>query len=90
MKLYPLSNFQVYDSVFLSQVATFTIRLPWWLSSKESTCDAGDAGTEDLIPGWERSPGVGNGNPLQYFCVENPMDRGVWQATVHGVTKSRT
>ena len=49
--------------------------------------DAGDAG---LIPGWGRSPGVGNGNPLQYSCLENPMDRGAWRATVHGVTKSQT
>ena len=48
--------------------------------------DAGDAG---LIPGWGRSPGVGNGNPLQYSCLENPMDRGAWRATVHGVTKSQ-
>ena len=58
--------------------------LPRWLSGKESTCDAGDSG---LIPGSERSPGVGNGNPLQYSCLRNPMDRGVWWATVHGVTK---
>ena len=45
---------------------------------------------EDLgsVPGWGRSPGGGNGNPLQYSCLENPMDRGAWQATVHGVTKS--
>ena len=41
-------------------------------------------------PGSGRSPGVGNGYPLQYCCLENPMDRGVWQATVHGVAKSRT
>ena len=52
--------------------------LPRWLSGKESTCDAGDSG---LIPGSERSPGVGNGNPLQYSCLGNPMDRGVWWAT---------
>ena len=44
----------------------------------------------DSIPGLERSPGEGNGNPLQYSCLENPMDRGAWQATVHRVTKSRT
>ena len=42
------------------------------------------------IPGWERSLGGGNGNPLQYSCLESPMDRGVWQATVHGVAKSHT
>ena len=53
--------------------------------SKESACNAGDAG---LIPGLGRSPGEGNGNPLQYSCLENPMDRGAWQATVHGVAES--
>ena len=53
---------------------------------KESACSAGDLG---LIPGSGRSPGEGNGNPLQYFCLENPMDRGAWQATVHGVTRVR-
>ena len=54
---------------------------------QESTCNAGDPGS---IPGWGRSPGEGNGNPLQYSCLETPMDRGAWQATVHGVAKSRT
>ena len=58
--------------------------LPWWLSGKESTCQAGDSG---LIPGWGRSPGEGNGNPLQYCCLGNPMDRGAWWATVPGVAK---
>ena len=52
--------------------------------SKESACSAGDLG---LIPGLGRSPGEGNGNPLQYCCRENPMDKGAWQATVHAVTK---
>ena len=52
---------------------------------KESACNAGDLG---LIPGSGRSPGGGNGNPLQYSCLENSMDRGAWQATVHGVVKS--
>ena len=55
--------------------------------SKESACNAGDLG---LIPGLGRSPGEGNGNPLQYSCLENPMGRRAWWATVHGVTKSRT
>ena len=50
-------------------------------------CNAGDLGS---IPGWGRSPGEGNGNPLQYSCLENPMDGGAWWATVHGVAKSRT
>ena len=51
---------------------------------------AGDAGSIGSIPGSGRSSGGGNGNPLQYSCLENPIDRGVWQATVHGVTKSWT
>ena len=54
---------------------------------KASACDAEDPSS---IPGLGRSPGEGNGNPLQYFCLENPMDRGAWQATVHGVAKSQT
>ena len=49
-----------------------------------------NAGDEDLIPALGRSPGGGNGNPLQYSCLENPMDRGAWQATVHRVTQSDT
>ena len=58
--------------------------LPGGSDSKESACDAGDPG---LIPGWRRFPGEGNGNPLQYSCLENSMDRGAWQATVHGVAE---
>ena len=54
---------------------------------KESACNAGDLG---LIPESGRSPGEGNGNPLQYPCLENSMERGTWWATVHGVTKSWT
>ena len=54
---------------------------------KESACSAGDPGS---IPGSGRSPGEGNGNPLQYPCLENSMGRGAWQTTVHGVAKSRT
>ena len=57
-----------------------------WLSSKASACNAGDPGS---IPGSGRSPGGGNDNPLQCSCLENPMDRGAWWATVHGVTKSQ-
>ena len=49
-----------------------------------------NAGDADSTPGSGRSPGEGNGNPLQYSCLENPMDRGTWWATVHGVAKSRT
>ena len=53
---------------------------------KESACSAGDLGS---IPGSGRSPGEGNGNPLQYSCLENPMDRGAWRATDHGVARVR-
>ena len=54
---------------------------------KVSACNVGDLGS---IPGLERSPGEENGTPLQYSCVENSMDRGAWQAIVHGVAKSQT
>ena len=56
---------------------------------KESACNAGDTGDSGLIAGWARSPGRRNGNPLQYPCLENPVDRS-WQATVHGVAKHWT
>ena len=52
---------------------------------QESACNIGDPGS---IPGWGRCPGEGNGYRLQYSCLENPMDRGTWRATVHGVAKS--
>ena len=54
---------------------------------KASACNAGDLGS---IPGSGKSPGEGTGNLLQYYCLENPMDGGAWQATVNGVTKSQT
>ena len=56
---------------------------------KNPPANAGDVRDSDLISGWGKSPGGGNGNPLQYSCLENPMDRGAWQATVHGVTNSQ-
>ena len=55
---------------------------------KESACNAGDTGDAGLISGWGRTPGEGNGNPLQYPCLENQIDRGDWQVIVHGVSKS--
>ena len=61
--------------------------LPWWLSGKESACNAGAAGVSGSIPGSGRSPGGGSSNPLQYSCLGNPMDRGAWWATVHGITR---
>ena len=54
---------------------------------KNLLANAGDARDSGLIPGSGRSPGVGNGNPLQYSCLENPMDRAAWRATVHGVAR---
>ena len=70
-----------------------TLRLPesqggdFKAGREASLFNAGDLG---LIPGWGRSPGEGHGNPHQYSCQENPMDRGAWWAIVHGVTKSWT
>ena len=60
---------------------------PGGSEGKESACNVGDPGS---IPALGRSPGEENGNPLQYTCLENSMNRGAWQATVHGVAKSRT
>ena len=57
---------------------------------KNPPANAGDGRDVGLIPGSGRSPGGGNGNLLQYSCLENPMDRGAWQATVHRVAKSWT
>ena len=64
--------------------------LPQWLSGKESACNAGATGDMGSILGSGRSLGGGHGNPLQYSCLENPMDRGAWWAIVHKVTKSQT
>ena len=64
--------------------------LPWWLRGKGSACRPGATGDTGSIPGSGRSSREGHGNPLQYSCLENPMDRGAWWATLHGVAKSRT
>ena len=66
---------------------TFTFDFPGGSDGKACVYNAGDPGS---IHGWGRSPGEGNGNPLQYSCLENPMDRGAWRSTVHGVTESDT
>jgi len=58
--------------------------------SKEHFCNVGDTGNTDSISGLGKAPGGGNGNPLQYSCLENLMERGAWPATVHGAAKSRT
>ena len=57
---------------------------------KNLPANAGDGRDASLIPGSGRSPGVGNGHPLQYSCLGNPMDRGAWWVTDHGITKSQT
>ena len=64
--------------------------LPRWRSGKESACQGRDTRDVGLIPGCGRSPGEGHGNRLQYSCLENPMDRGAWWATVHGSQKNWT
>ena len=71
----------IYHVDWASQVALVVKNLP---------ANAGDIRDAGLIPGLERSPGGGHGNPLQYSCLENPTDRGTWWATVHGVIKSQT
>ena len=65
-----------------------SLELHLGLISKESSCNAGDAGTTSSIPGWGRSPGGGNGNPLQYSCWDSAMDRGAWKAIVLGIADS--
>ena len=57
------------------------------LMVKNPPANAGDTRDTGSIPGWGRSPGEGNGNPLQYSCLENPMDSGAWHTTVHGVAR---
>ena len=64
----------------------FILGFPGGSDSKESTCNVGDLGS---VPGSGRSPGEGNGNPLQYSCLENSMDSEAWQATVHGTANSQ-
>ena len=80
-----LHEFFYTSSEFLS--AAFFLHVLYLVISKASACSAGDLGS---IPGSGRSPGEGNGNPLQHSCLENPMDGGAWWATVHRVVKSRT
>jgi len=61
-----------------------------WPASANQKASAGGAKDAGLIPGWGRDPGRGHGSPLQYSCLENPMDRGAWWAIVHRVAKSQT
>ena len=75
------------NNLYERQIGDVYQTLPRWFSGKEPPANAGDLGS---IPGSGRSPGEGNDNPLQYSHLGNPMNRGAWQATVHGVVKSRT
>ena len=75
-------------TIFLAN-PTLTEDVPSGASSKEPPANAGDIRDVGSIPGLGRSPGEGNGNPLQYSCLENLMDRGAWRVTVHGVAKSQ-
>ena len=64
--------------------------IPGWLSDKESACQCRRCKRHGSVAGLGRPPGVGKGKPLQYYCLGNSMDRGAWQAIVHGVTKNWT
>ena len=98
--MYILYNFTFLISIFMKQgggselgcldlnPSLPVIGLPGWLTGKQSTCNAGAEGDVGLIPGLGRCPEGGDGNPLQYSCLENPTDRGAWRATVHRVTES--
>ena len=66
-----------------------TTDFPGGSVGKESACKSGDAGDMGSIPGWRRSLGGEHGNPLQYSCLENPVDNGAWRDTIHSVAKSR-
>ena len=79
-----------FDNIFVKNAISNrpdVLGFPAGSDGKESACNVGDSGS---MPESGRSPGEGNGNPLQYSCLENPMDRGAWQTTVHGVAKSGT
>ena len=79
--------FHVLDMKTLELLSPTELNFPGGSDGKASVYNAGDLG---LIPGLGRSPAEGNGNPLQYSCLENPMDGGTWEAAVHGVATSRT
>ena len=71
-------------------VPNLCIGLPWCLSHKELAWNAVATGDTGSIPGWGKCPGGGHGHPLQFSCLENPVDKGAWQATVYSVPQSRT
>ena len=84
-----------YTQLFHARVSSFLLRDGWVdiqvvLEVKNLPATTGDVRDASLIPGLGRSPGGGHGNPLQYSYLENPMDQGAWQATVHRITESRS
>jgi len=85
-----LTVFIILIAIIFSAILRALMGLPWWLSSKESACNAGVIGVAGSIPGLGRSPEGGHSNPLQYTCLENPMNRGAWRAPDHRVVKSWT
>ena len=76
------------EKAIFSFIKGFHKGLPQWLSRKKFAYSAEDASDSSLIPGLGRSHGGGYGNPLQYSCLEKPMDKGAWRASVHRFTKS--
>ena len=76
--------------MFLKEESWGSVEFPGITAIKNLPANAGDLRDAGLICGWGRSPGEGNGTPLQYSCLENPMDGGAWWAAVHGVAKSQT
>ena len=86
-KTFTMCQWLFWNLYILSLTNPPNMGFPGGSDGKEYACSAGDLGS---IPGSGRSPGEGNGNPLQYSCLENSMDRGAQQATVHGVAKSQT
>ena len=85
MYVYPLAQYLTHSNQYIF-IIIIIIAFPGGSHGKESACNAVDLA---LIPGLGRSPGEGNGYPLQYSCLENSMDRGAWKITVHSVTKSQ-
>ena len=96
MTIHPLDEHSLYVHYmyihyrYIYKAQDTRYRFPSGAVVKTLPANAEDTGDVGLIPESGRSPGEGNGTPLQYACLENPMDRGAWQATVHGVTKSQT
>ena len=91
MVLYIHCTLCILDILYIHCILYFwASRMGGGLVIENSYANAGGMRDSDLILGWGRSPGGGHGNPLQYSCLEKPMDRGAWWAAVHGVAKSQT